>query len=341
MSTDYSFLEGLTRVSRSVGPRRALLALCAIVLPAAACGSSTPPAAVVDGTTISQQTVVDELEAIQGNERYVAAFEEQGASVLGEEDGTFDSAFVASQLAIRIQYTIVANEVEERGIEVDGACRDAARDQVERRFVTPAGEEVFGDFTEAYQDYLVKREADVIALQGDLVDQPCVSEDAVADYYESHQDELEQACASVVADLAGGADFATLAAERSQDPGSAEQGGDLGCLGRGETVEEFDAAAFSQPIGEVGAPVQTSFGYHVILVTSRGTPTLDEARDQIAQRLQEEVEAAFQQWFLDALAAADVTVDSRYGTWNATDATIDRLETEAPTSTTADPAAGG
>ncbi len=60
--------------------------------------------------------------------------------------------------------------------------------------------------------------------------------------------------------------FASLAREHSGDPGSAEQGGDLGFFPRGLMVAEFDEAAFTLNVGQISAPVQTQYGYHIIRV---------------------------------------------------------------------------
>jgi len=65
------------------------------------------------------------------------------------------------------------------------------------------------------------------------------------------------------ADIAGGADFAALAAEHSDCPSSA-MGGDLGSFGRGMMVPEFEQAAFALETGAVSDVVQTDFGYHLI-----------------------------------------------------------------------------
>ena len=63
-----------------------------------------------------------------------------------------------------------------------------------------------------------------------------------------------------------GEDFAEVAKEVSEDPGSAPNGGDLGCFGKGQMVPEFEQAAFSLDVGEVSQPVKTDFGYHIIQV---------------------------------------------------------------------------
>lgn len=338
-----------------MSPRRALLAVLP-VLALAACGDDPRPAAVIDGTEISQQQVVDELEAIRANTTYLEAVEGSGQAVLGEADDAFDSAFVAEQLSIRIQYAIVGNEVDARGLEADDECRAAARDALVDRLAGASpegdGEAVLDGFTEPYRDYLLDRETDVLLLQGDLSGQPCVADDATGEYFEANREAFEQACsahvlvataeeaADVAAQLRAGADFAAVAAERSIDPGSAQQGGELPCVSRGQFLAEFEDALFSQPLGAIGDPVQTSAGFHVIRVDSREMPELDEVRDQVAQALAAEVEQAFSAWFVDAVAAADVEVDPRYGTWDATTGGIERPAiTDSTSSTSIAPAA--
>jgi peptidyl-prolyl cis-trans isomerase D len=64
--------------------------------------------------------------------------------------------------------------------------------------------------------------------------------------------------------LAGGADFATLAREHSEDPGSRSGGGDLGWVRRGQMVKDFEAALFALESGGVSGPVATEFGWHLI-----------------------------------------------------------------------------
>ena len=66
--------------------------------------------------------------------------------------------------------------------------------------------------------------------------------------------------------IKAGEDFATLAGEYSQDPGSASAGGSLGYFARGVMVPEFEDVAFSLAIGEISAPVQSDYGFHIIKV---------------------------------------------------------------------------
>lgn len=69
--------------------------------------------------------------------------------------------------------------------------------------------------------------------------------------------------------------WADVARRESSDPGSAEQGGDLGTFGRGEMLPAFDQAAFSLPVGTVSDPVLSERGYHVIQVLSRGADSVN------------------------------------------------------------------
>jgi peptidyl-prolyl cis-trans isomerase SurA len=72
--------------------------------------------------------------------------------------------------------------------------------------------------------------------------------------------------AEILVEVQAGADFATLAQEHSQDPGSAAQGGDLGWFRRGAMVREFEDAAFMLIDGQVSDLVRTDFGYHIIKI---------------------------------------------------------------------------
>lgn len=81
-----------------------------------------------------------------------------------------------------------------------------------------------------------------------------------------------------------GEDFAALAKDHSQDPGSAEQGGDLGYFSRGVMVKEFEEVAFSQEIGEISEPVETSHGFHIIQTNDKKLPDFAEMKDEVHER---------------------------------------------------------
>ncbi len=99
----------------------------------------------------------------------------------------------------------------------------------------------------------------------------------------------EEAKAKEIADkLAKGGDFAALAKEFSKDPGSKENGGDLGFFSKGQMVPEFEAAAFALEKGKISAPVKSNFGWHVIKLEDkrlREPPPFDGLKERIINSL--------------------------------------------------------
>lgn len=96
--------------------------------------------------------------------------------------------------------------------------------------------------------------------------------------------------AQAIADrLAGGEEFAAVAASESDDPGSADSGGDLGFFGTGIMAPEFEKAVFGMQVGERSKPVQTEFGFHIIelleIRPEKRIP-LAEVREQLVRELQ-------------------------------------------------------
>jgi peptidyl-prolyl cis-trans isomerase C len=101
----------------------------------------------------------------------------------------------------------------------------------------------------------------------------------------------EEAKAKEIAEkLAKGGDFAALAKEFSKDPGSKENGGDLGYFGKGQMVPEFEAAAFVLEKGKISAPVKSNFGWHVIRLEDkrlRQPPPFEGLKERIVTSLQQ------------------------------------------------------
>lgn len=102
----------------------------------------------------------------------------------------------------------------------------------------------------------------------------------------------EAEAVAIIKDIAGGADFAKLAGEKSIGP-TKTQGGDLGYFGRGQMVKPFEEAAFGLKPGEVTQkPVQSPFGWHVIKLEDKRAqkpPSFEEAQDQIGQEMSQEI----------------------------------------------------
>jgi peptidyl-prolyl cis-trans isomerase C len=93
----------------------------------------------------------------------------------------------------------------------------------------------------------------------------------------------EDEAKAILAQLKGGADFATLAKEKSKDPGAAE-GGDLGYFTKDQMVPEFAEVAFKLDKGQLSDPVKTQFGWHIIEVEDKRikpTPTFEQVKPQL------------------------------------------------------------
>jgi parvulin-like peptidyl-prolyl isomerase len=162
---------------------------------------------------------------------------------------------------------------------------------------------------------------------------------------EPSDDEVAAALASIEAAqerLEAGEDFADVATEVSDDPGSAQGGGDLGCNFPDTFVPEFEQALYALSPGEVSAPVRTEFGYHLIELRSLGAPTLDDVADQIADGLSAQRNDP-QRLILSLLErgaqGTEVEVNPRFGVWDST-----QLQVVSPTgpspAPTSDPLAG-
>jgi peptidyl-prolyl cis-trans isomerase D len=88
-----------------------------------------------------------------------------------------------------------------------------------------------------------------------------------------------------------GADFAELAKKNSEDPGSAEKGGELGWIVKGQTVPNFEKTAFSLKPGETSGVIETEYGYHIIQVEDKQaahTQSFDEVKPQLLAEAQKQ-----------------------------------------------------
>ncbi len=102
--------------------------------------------------------------------------------------------------------------------------------------------------------------------------------------------ETEDEAKAIVEELAGGADFAETAREKSTGP-SGPNGGDLGWFSKGMMVPAFEEAVVALEPGAVSEPVQTQFGWHVIKLyetRQKDAPPLEDVREEIIIQLQQE-----------------------------------------------------
>ena len=122
-----------------------------------------------------------------------------------------------------------------------------------------------------------------------LIKTPLPGPDGKVD--EKGVDAARKKAEDVLKQIKAGGDFAKLAGQYSDDPGSAKNGGELGWIGRGRTVPEFEKAAFSLPKGQTSDLVKSSYGFHIIRVEDKQdahVKTLAEVKSEIEGKVKEE-----------------------------------------------------
>lgn len=322
-----------------------------------ACGSGSGFAAKINDTTIKQSALDDELNAIKNNDQYKQAIEQggQGLTVEGKGKGTFNSAFVARVLTQEMVFAVIHDEVTTRKLKVTQADKDATKADI---VSGGNGESVFGKFPKSYQDTLVTRLTEASVLEAALAGVK-VDDAAITDYYNKNQAQFAETCVRHIlvetkdqadaarARVAGGEDFAKVAASVSKDTGSAQQGGDVGCDISG-FVAPFKDAASTLPVNEISQPVQTQFGFHILQVTKRNAKPLDAAlKAQIRNDLVQPGITKAQDLVYTKLAQAKVKVNPRIGKFDKGDPNSGQPpqvvpnEAPAPSSTLPGPGTGG
>lgn len=205
------------------------------------------------------------------------ADESQVIARVGEEEitrGEFLSNYSTGQDAQALLDQLIDLELVVRAAENEGATVDQAtiEQQVETLRAQHGEEEAFNQFLQSANIASEEELRELLARQ-QLIEAMVVEHTAVEQARSRHillaaQDETELAerqaeAEELLAQLEDGADFAALAEEHSDDPGSSAQGGELGWMPRGVLVPEFEEAIFSMEPGEIRL-VQTQFGWHII-----------------------------------------------------------------------------
>ena len=299
---------------------RSLIVLGALLL--AACGGSgvgasgSDVAATVDGTDVT----VAEVEAL-----------------IDPEDGTISRQDFATFLAAAIQWEIFFDAAEaDYGVtvtdeEVDAKAEElvtqlAAGNQTREAFLAERG------ITEEFLLNIARQTAVDVKIRDALrEDVANPTQEELDEARQAARAGLTNACVShilveteveaqtVLDRLAQGEEFGELATDLSTDTGSAANNGILPCSTLEQYVAPFRNAAMEATVGEVHpVPVQSQFGYHVILVTDR--TDADESAlpsdDDLTTTVQDAaILADLQEWFTGVMEGASVTVDEQFGTW--------------------------
>jgi parvulin-like peptidyl-prolyl isomerase len=227
------------------------------------------------------------------------------------------------------------------GVTADYAAAEENAQQLEG-YLTEAGYSI-GDYLgveNASRDMLLMH-AQVWAVQEAALDKLTVEPEVVDDLF-ADPDGMTNVCVkhilvetseeaeTVIARLEAGEDFAAVADEVSLDTGA--EGGDLGCASAGSYVNEFAEAAVGATIGEITGPVESEFGFHVLIVSARTSLTREEyLEDPWAVLSDTQLSGIWAVWMGEVLEEADTWVAADVGTWTTTG--IDAPASETTTTT--------
>lgn len=307
----------------------ALALVAATVLVAAGCGGKDDvPAdsvAVVNGTVVTKT----ELEELLGRAKKSYAAQKRSFPKAGTSEYTALQNQAVAYLVQRVQFQ---QEAEKLGVTVTPAQIDKRVAEVTKQYFNgdkaklAAQLETQGYTEAAFRDEIaaqLRSEGIYAKLTKDVT----VTAADVKKYYEDNKAQYTVAesrdvrhillaakkadgsidyakslaeAEAVIKRLQAGEDFAKLAKELSQDPGSKANGGKL-TIQKGQTVAPFEKSAFSLGVDQVSAPIKTQFGYHVIEalgpVKAATTTPLSSAEAQIkAQLLEQKKNQAVQDW---------------------------------------------
>jgi foldase protein PrsA len=342
--------------------RRLLPVLCLAVLVAgcSSFGVRNQDAATVNGVAIPTDRLSEMTKA--------QLSQQQQSGQEGQQTQDIEGA-TRQALEGLIQFQLVLDGAKKAGIDIKEADVDARMEQLKQE-VAAQGQ----NFQELLQTRQISEEVlrtqQRVQLAVDMVAVKLVpySPDAELrealdkrrdDFLEVHVRHVlvkDKATADAVREeLAAGGDWATVAKQRSIDTQSKDKAGDLGFNARGATVKQFEEAEFAlagqgdckgQTSGScespISQPVKTQFGYHVLQVVGVRLPKLDnDLRAKLEPAVKDRRQLAVQRWFLEQVKAAEVTVNPRFGRWDAENGKVIERETAPGAATTTTAGLGG
>lgn len=156
-----------------------------------------------------------------------------------------------------------------------------------------------------------------------------VSDEEVRKYYDEHSEEFmlperwrashilvdtPEEASAVEQKLSQGESFEELAKEKSKDA-TAKMGGDIGYFSKGQLIPEFEDECFKLKVGEVGNAVKTQFGYHIIKLTDKKSPEVQDfsaVKDMIKRELErEKKKALLDQMMVDVKSNAKIVINEK------------------------------
>jgi hypothetical protein len=300
-------------MKRFLGP---LVALAVVVLVAGGsvvlASSDGPYAFKVDGHATSQSDFDRQLEVLHQHPVLLTGDETTAFPLAGSLPGDIGRTW----LQLRIQASIASDELRRMGERIVEADRTAVGYPD-----TGAFAKVPNDLRRVIIDDAAALNVFQRVLVGDT--QPADAEIAAqlatvcpSGRYVAHILVESQTIATAIKrDLDRGGDFAQLATANSIDTGSAADGGRVGCVDTHQFVEPFQTVARTLPVGAVSDPVQTEYGWHLIVVRPND-PTATEVEDA-QTALQDAAQAVASAAIAKVLQRIHVEIDPRYGRWDS------------------------
>ncbi len=230
-------------------------------------------------------------------------------------------------LSVVIQWEAISQAAAAEGIEPTDDEIDARLDELVANQGEGATLEEYLNQVQASEEGIRQFTKQLIiqdAIQANLSDGESVSDDDVNSELANNRLDWTVVCALHILVLTeeeaiatqerldAGDDFAVVAQEVSIDTASGANGGDLGCASPSDYVESFAAATLAADIDVVTEPVETEFGFHLILVTQREEATPEVVRVAMER---DALAIAVDGWFKGVIESADVTVDEEIGVW--------------------------
>ncbi len=318
-----------------------ILAFSPIVLGCGGESLAEDVAAEVGGVQITQAQLDEQVQKIQ---------QQMGEQVPSEEsDPEGYDTFRRQVLDYLVTLEIVTQKADEAGVEVTEAEVDEQLAKLKEPY---GGDQAKFEQAIAQQNLSLEQLRENLRQQGlitKMIEEVSkdieVSDEEVATFYEEQKAELSvdetrrvshilfspentqddeaevteadwqaalEEAQQVRRQIVDGAAFAELAKQLSDDPGSKDEGGEVGVIERGALLPEFEDAVFGLPEGELSEPVRTPYGYHLIRVEEiipKHVPTLEEAREGLrAQIAAEDRRALWEEWLKQAKEELDVSV---------------------------------
>ncbi|UWQ10934.1 peptidylprolyl isomerase [Aliiroseovarius crassostreae] len=272
----------------------------------------TALAAMLAVPALAQETASDTQETPE-----VAKINATGSTVLATVNGddiTLGHLIVARQ-ALPQQYQTLPNEVLLQGLleqVIQQTVLGQAMGELSRRAELELENQRRAMVAEEKIDAVIATAVTEEALQA-AYDEVFANAEPSPEYNASHiLVETEEAAKELVTKLEAGTDFAELAKEFSTGP-SGPNGGELGWFGPGMMVKPFEEAVVALEPGQISAPVETQFGWHVVKLNDsrvKGAPTLDEVREELAAKIENDAVEQAVQGLLEAATIKRIDLET-------------------------------